>query len=108
MAGCSAFVLPSRIEGMARVLLEAMGAGKPVISSAVGGMPYYIQHETTGLLFESENDEELATHLARLLGDPEFAQAMARRGKEYATTTLSEDQYAIRFRAMIERLLTSA
>jgi glycosyltransferase involved in cell wall biosynthesis len=108
MAGCSVFALASRIEGMARVLIEAMGAGKPVISSAVGGIPHYIQHGSNGLLFESENVEELAAHLDRLLGDEAYAAELAKRGQEYASTNLSEDQYALKFRQMIDRVAAVA
>lgn len=41
-------------------LLEAMNAGLLVISSKVGGVPYLIEENETGLLFESDHDEELA------------------------------------------------
>ena len=41
-------------------LLEAMNAGLLVIASRVGGVPFLIEENETGLLFESDNDEELA------------------------------------------------
>lgn len=41
-------------------LLEAMNAGLLVIASRVGGVPYLIEENVTGLLFESDNEEELA------------------------------------------------
>ena len=44
-------------------LLEAMNAGLLVISSKVGGVPYLIEENKTGLLFESDKDEELATKM---------------------------------------------
>ena len=44
-------------------LLEAMNAGLLVISSRVGGVPYIIDENETGLLFNSDNDEELAKQM---------------------------------------------
>ena len=44
-------------------LLEAMNAGLLVIASRVGGVPYLIEENVTGLLFTSDNDEELAERI---------------------------------------------
>ena len=44
------FVLPSLNEGMGRVLVEAMAAGRPVVASRVGGIPDLVRHGETGLL----------------------------------------------------------
>jgi glycosyltransferase involved in cell wall biosynthesis len=107
IAHCSVFVLASRIEGMARVLLEAMGAGRPVISSAVGGIPFYIDHGRTGLLFESENVQELAAHLTRLLSDPEFARALGERARAHVAENLTEERYAEQFRQMVDRVMSA-
>jgi len=48
------------IDNMPVSLLEAMNAGLLVISSRVGGVPYMIENEVNGLLFESNHDDELA------------------------------------------------
>lgn len=53
------FILPSRVEGFPLVILESMILKTPVIASSVGGIPEMIEHDKTGLLFESENVEEL-------------------------------------------------
>ena len=44
-------------------LLEAMNAGLLVIASRVGGVPYLIEENATGLLFTSDNDDELAERM---------------------------------------------
>lgn len=105
IAGCTAFVLASRTDAMARVLLEAMAACRPIIASAVDGIPYYIRHETTGLLFPSEDVDALSREMDRVLVDRAFAERLARRAHEYAMRELSEDRYAQTFRAMIERTI---
>lgn len=58
-----ALVLPSRYEGMPLVLMEAMLAGRPVITTAVAGAPELVEHAKTGFLAEAAT----ATHLKRCL-----------------------------------------
>jgi glycosyltransferase involved in cell wall biosynthesis len=107
MAQCAAFVLPSRTEAMGRVLLEAMAFGRPVIASAVGGIPHYVTHEETGLLFEGEDDEQLAGMLARVLRDPAFAHDLGERGRRDVLARLSEEHYAQYFHDMVVRTLAA-
>ena len=54
------FLSSPTIDNMPVSVLEAMNAGLLVISSRVGGVPYMIKNNATGLLFESDNHEELA------------------------------------------------
>lgn len=54
-----ALVLPSRYEGTPLVLMEAMLAGRPVITTAVAGAPELIQHGENGFLAETPNVEKL-------------------------------------------------
>ena len=51
MAKASGLVLPSKSEGLPRVLIEAMATGTAVIGSRVGGIPELIEDGATGLLF---------------------------------------------------------
>jgi glycosyltransferase involved in cell wall biosynthesis len=88
---------------MGRVLLEAMAAARPIVASAVDGIPHYIRHGETGLLFEPENVDDLARQLDRVLGDQDFARQLALRGQAYVHEHLSEEQYAVKFRSMVER-----
>jgi glycosyltransferase involved in cell wall biosynthesis len=76
-------VLPSLNEGMGRVLVEAMAAGKPVVASRVGGIPDLVRHAETGYLVPPADEEALADGIKKLLDDPEKAKQMGLRGKEY-------------------------
>jgi glycosyltransferase involved in cell wall biosynthesis len=89
MADCEAVVLPSRSEGMPRVLIEAMAAGRPIIASRVGGIPYYIRHGETGLLFEREDVEGLKKALRDVLGDDSYAARLGQNGRRYVLSELS-------------------
>ena len=76
-----AFVLPSLYEGFGIAILEAMAAGKPVIATAVGGIPEFVLSGETGLLVEPGNAEALADAIDRLLSHPQLAQTMAAKGR---------------------------
>ena len=76
-----AFVLPSLYEGFGIALLEAMAAGKPVIATAVGGIPEFVLSGETGLLVEPGNVEALADAIDRLLSHPQQARIMGAKGR---------------------------
>lgn len=76
-----AFVLPSLYEGFGIALLEAMAAGKPVIATAVGGIPEFVLSGETGLLIEPGNVEALADAIDRLLSHPQQARTMGAKGR---------------------------
>jgi glycosyltransferase involved in cell wall biosynthesis len=80
------FVLNSSYEGLPHIVLEAMGAGVPVIASAAGGTPETIVDGETGLLIPVGEDVALETALDRLLGDSALRDAMAAK----ATARLAE------------------
>jgi len=105
MSRCGLFVLPSRTEGMGRVLLEAMASKKPIIASNVDGIPYYIKHGFNGLLFESENVEDLAEKIRIILSNPDYAKKLAENGYKYVHEHLSEEHYVKCFKKMIEEVL---
>jgi glycosyltransferase involved in cell wall biosynthesis len=52
------------------VLCEAIGAGVPVVASAVGGIPEVIQHGQCGLLFDRGDGAALRTHVRELATQP--------------------------------------
>ena len=76
-----AFVLPSLYEGFGIAILEAMAAGKPVIATAVGGIPEFVLSGETGLLVEPGNVQALADAIDRLLSHPQQARTMGAKGR---------------------------
>lgn len=65
-----------RIDNMPVSLLEAFNAGLLVISSNVGGVPFMIEDGKTGLLFESDNADELAEKMIQAVKEPEKTRLM--------------------------------
>lgn len=90
---CGIFVSASRTEGIARVLLEAMSAEKPIIASRVGGTPAVITNDVNGLLFESENIVELADKLKKLIKNTNLRKRLASAGKSRLSNEFSNECY---------------
>ncbi|MEJ2061560.1 MAG: glycosyltransferase [Gammaproteobacteria bacterium] len=76
-----AFILASRSEGRPNVVLEAMAAGCPVISSKLPGVQELIEHQKHGLLFEPGDISTLAEHIRRLATSPELCLELARHAR---------------------------
>ncbi len=78
------FVLPTRADCFPLVIQEAMAAGLPVVSTAVGAISEAVRDGETGLLTPVGDGEALAAALARLAADPELRAAMGARGRCHA------------------------
>jgi glycogen synthase len=99
---CWALVLPSRSEGLGRVVVEAFCRGRPVLASRVGGIPDLVRDGVNGLLVEPEGDDALADALVRLLSDRALAERLAAGAHESAAAWLQTPQeYAERVRSLV-------
>lgn len=78
------FALPSLNEGMGRVLVEAMAAGKPVVASNVGGIPDLVHHRQNGFLVEPSDVNGLSAAIEKLLADENLRREMGKRGQAMA------------------------
>lgn len=70
-------VLPSFLEGLPIVLMEAAALSVPAIASRVAGVPELVEDGVNGILFTPGNWDELADRIAAMIDDPEKAAAMA-------------------------------
>jgi len=78
------FVLPTLPgEGIPRVLLEAMSAGLPIVTTRVAGIPSLIEHEQNGLLVDEPTPEAIAAAIERVIADDTLRRALIAGG--YAT-----------------------
>jgi glycogen(starch) synthase len=74
-------LMPSRLEGLPLVALQAAMAARPIVATRVGGIPEVVVHQKTGLLVESENASALAAAVTFLLANPEIAVEMGYSGR---------------------------
>jgi glycosyltransferase involved in cell wall biosynthesis len=81
------FVLPSLgFEPSPIALLEAMAYGKPIVASKIGGIPFYLEDEKSGLFFEPSNFQELAEKICILLENEDLREKIAKGAQERART----------------------
>ena len=81
LAAMDMVVLPSlRSDGVPQVIIQALAMRKPVVASAVGGIPEVIQHQRTGVLVPPNDPQALADAVVRLLRDPQSAATWAQTG----------------------------
>src|SRR5262249_6874659 len=85
-------------EALGRTAVEAMAAGKPVVASHIGGLPFTLADGATGLLCEPGDPADLAAKLERPLPDPalriRLGEAGRRRFEEhYAWPVIIERHY---------------
>lgn len=78
------FLTTSDYEGFGLTLVEAMAAGKPVVSTAVGGTVDIVVDGETGRLCPAGNADSLAAAVLELLNDPVKAKAWGQCGQERA------------------------
>jgi glycosyltransferase involved in cell wall biosynthesis len=80
-AAMDVFVITSRYEGLGRALTEALASARPVVATAVNGVPDLVEPGATGLLAPYGDIEALATCVLWMLDHPELARAMGTAGR---------------------------
>lgn len=76
------FCLPSLLQGLGTVMLEAMALGRPVIATKVGGVFRVIRDGKTGILVPPSDSTQLAARILELLEAPEKARRMGQAARE--------------------------
>jgi len=82
-------VSASHTEAMPLALMEAMGAGLPVVATRVGGVPDLIQHGITGYLAGPSDIDGIAQSVRTLLQQPQLLKDFGERARERAVRHLS-------------------
>ena len=77
--GASVFVLPSRYEGFGMILLEAMAAGVPIVSTAVGALPEVLGD--AGILVPPDDPVAMAAAVGRILGSESLRIELIAKGR---------------------------
>ena len=105
LANCDLFVLPSDYEGLPLTVLEAMAAGKPVVSTRVGGVPELVEDGLTGFLVPPRDPEALAQAILRLTKDHDLCQRMGQAGQRKALERFDISQAARGYENLYSTLL---
>lgn len=83
-ARCSAVVLASRQETVPMAVMEAMAAGKPVVSTDVGGLPYLVEDGKTGFIVKPADTRGFASRLLQLLENADLRKTMGSLSRRQA------------------------
>lgn len=107
LAAADLFVLPivrEGVDGLPNALLEAMGAGRPVVASRVAGVPDVVDDGVHGLLVPERDPTALGQTIVRLLADPVLAARLGGAARTRIEQQLTWERTAARF----ERVFRSA
>ena len=99
-------VCASLKETFGRTIVEAMLAGKPVVSTRCGGPEEIVIDEVTGFLVPVKAPQELARAILKILEDRDLAQQMGREGRKRAESSYSMQSYARHIQDIIEECIS--
>ena len=111
LAGSTLFALPcvteatGGMDNLPTVVMEAMAAGLPVVSTPIGGVPEMVQTEVTGFLVPEHQPPALADAFARILADHCLAQSLGQAGRKRAMELFSIEKTAHDLRDLFQRLV---
>lgn len=99
------FALATKSEGFGQVVIEAMAAGKPVVTSKIAPLIEIVADGETGLLVESGSPQSFANAIAQLLIDPMERHRMGARGRERVTKCFTAERMTQEILLLYENLL---
>jgi len=106
LAGATVFALPcvtekaGGMDNLPTVVMEAMAAGLPVVSTPVGGVPEMVLDGVSGLLAPEQDPVALAGACAQLLGDRTLARSLGTAGRERVAEQFSIERSIRALRAI--------
>lgn len=101
------FVLPTYEDSFPLVILEAMSAGLPVVSTLEGGIPDMVTDGETGILCARKDADATARALERLLTDPALRRRLGEKGREVYTGKFTDACFERRFLAVLQEAISS-
>jgi glycosyltransferase involved in cell wall biosynthesis len=100
-------VLPSRAEGLGRVLIEAACRGRALVGADRGGIPDVVADGVNGVLVDPDDPRSLADALVRLLSDRREAERLGAAARETGEQwSITPEQFADRIAAVVGSALS--
>ncbi len=99
-------------EALGRTAVEAMGCGRPVIASRLGGLPWVVEDEVTGLIVTPGDASDLAHKMTQCMDDANLRQQLGRAGREkfqreFPWRVILETHYRPLFRQLVAESLAA-
>lgn len=95
---------PTMLDSLPNAILEGMSLGKPVVASAIAGIPSLVLHERSGLVIPPDDPRALADALIRLLDHPETARAFGETARRRYEEGYTQELLARRMEAVFAEL----
>jgi glycosyltransferase involved in cell wall biosynthesis len=99
--------LPSYLEGLPKVLIEAAACGRAIVTTDVPGCREVVRDNDNGLLVPPRDSDALANALASLIKNPSLRARMGARGRETAVREFSEESVFAQTLTVYRELLGS-
>lgn len=99
------FVLPSLTEGLPNVVLEAFACAKPVVATAVGGVPEIVEDGINGVLVPKERPDLLAEAIKGCLADPGKSRMMGEAGYNKVKSEFTFESQTQKLEAIYNEIL---
>ena len=98
------FAFPTSDDCFPLVVLEAMGAGLPVVTTDEGALPEMVRDGLDGVICEKRNPQSLADALGRLLTDPAARGRMGTSGKARCEELYTRERFERRLVEILQSL----
>lgn len=105
LRGFDVFILPSRLEGIPRCLMEAMAAGVPIVASDIPGCNDLIKDQKTGLLFELDDHGMLAETIQKIATHHELRARIAHEAKAHVNEFYSAARMAKEYETLFFQMI---
>lgn len=105
LAAMDVFVLPSLWEGLPNALLEAMGAGKPIIATDIPPIREVINSEKSGILIPPKDSNTLASSIKSLLVNKTFALTLGKNAQMRAFSNFNIETTVSKYMELFEEIL---
>lgn len=99
-------LLPSRVEGLSNVMLEAMSMELPVICAKVSGCIDVVQHEKNGLLIDTDAPEQLADSMEELIRDEALCERLRFEARQRILSAYTLDVVADSYLSLYRKILS--
>jgi len=99
------YVLPSQHESLPNAVMEAMACARPIVATAVGGLPELISNGVTGFLVPPGDPAAMADAVLRVLGDAALGAALGQAARERAVNEFSCSRLVENMAALYEDVL---
>jgi len=107
LQGADVFVHCSDSEGLGMAIMEAMGAGLPVVASRVGGVPDLVREGETGFMIPPHDVGRYAKKILLLLQNDKLRQKLGSNARHFAEKHLNKQTILAQLETVYGEILTS-